>query len=128
MADMLSTGAAWLAGQLRGSASEVVTVNWPALGIQGTLQATFAQQLLSVTDGRGHVRVERADRDFVFLVADLQALFGITWTDDTDPRGMTVTLSSGDKYEVTPMGVNVQSWRFSDPFKTLVRMHAKTVS
>ena len=126
MADLLNTGAAYLAGQLKASASEAVTYSRPSVPVSGSLQTTYARQLLSVTDRSGHVRVERADRDFVFSRADLVALLG-AWDDSTDARGDRVTLADGDVYEVTPMGVNEPAWRFSDPFKTLVRVHTKAV-
>jgi hypothetical protein len=123
VADQLAAAAAWLAAGLQGSASELVTYARPSTGQSAQLPATYGSTLLRVTDRAGRVKVQRTDRDFV-MTAALLVLGGQA---TTPQRGDTVTLPSGEVFEVTPYE-SEPAWRWADPFKTMVRAHTKQVS
>ena len=90
------------------------------------LQATFGSLLLKVDDGDGGVRMVRTDRDFIVRAADL-----VLGGDVVEPqRGDTVRETVGAAvhvYEVlAPPGES--EWRYSDPHRTILRIHAKRVA
>jgi hypothetical protein len=124
VANMLTSAVDWLNSQLQDYASQTVTYRRPATGQSVSLSATYGRQLLSVTDRAGHVKVERADRDFIFPAASL-ILGGLVVTPQ---KGDTVTLANGDVFEVTPMGLNEPEWKYSDPFQTMIRVHCKAIA
>ncbi len=123
MADMIADGLAYLARQLKANCSQPVIVSDGTHSV--TLQATFESQMLRVSDGQGNTAVERPDADFVFTAADLN--FGSGIVEPADGWTITATFGSVNK-QFKLMRVNQgqePSWRYTDPFQTMVRAHTK---
>lgn len=120
--DVLSRGMAWLTGQMQAHASEPVVYQRGAF--RAPMCATLGRKLLKLDDGQGGVRLERTDADFLVPYASLVAGgFGVP------RRGDVVRVRSGGEiltYEVGAPG-GEPPWAWSDPFRRLVRVHAKLV-
>lgn len=123
MADLLQTGQAWLADQLKEHASRLVLYQRDAA--QVGVRATIGRTLLKLDDGYGGVRMEWTDRDYLIQAADLV----LASTQITPERGDRVLDTVGlitSIYEVMAYG-GEPPWRFSDPFGKLLRIHTKFV-
>lgn len=120
MADLLKTGAAWLAGKLKSHASQDVIYRRGDL--ECTLAATLGSMLLRTSDGRGNSKTVKTDRDFIFTAADLVGI-------DLPPqRGDLIDLPVGDvteRYELLPYGHEEPVFQWADPDETMVRCHGK---
>ena len=123
MADLLETGQAWLADQLKTHASrQVVYQRGPQ---QVAVQATIGRTLLKLDDDYGGIRMEWTDRDFLIQAADL-VLGAETITPE---RGDLVKETVGPlmtTYEVAAYG-GEPPWRTSDPFGVVLRIHTKRI-
>lgn len=125
MADLLQTGLAWLSGQLRANASQTVTYARGASSV--TVQAVYGQKLLKLDDGRGGIRMEWVDMDFLIDANDLTFDGGVTWV--TPQRGDLIAATvngEAQTFEVRPYGSDAP-WRWSDPHQTMYRIHTKQV-
>lgn len=120
MADLLQTGAAWLAGKLSASAGQEVSYRRASASV--TVNATLGSTLLQLGDDQGGVRMERTDRDFIITAADL-VLSGAA----TLPEKGDTILHDGRTYEVLAPG-DEPVWRWSDPHRTLLRIHTKLIA
>jgi len=123
MADLLETGQAWLADQLKTHASRQVVYQRGAK--QLAVQATIGRTLLKLDDGYGGIRMEWTDRDFLIQAADL--VLGATMI--TPERGDLIKDTVGaivSTYEVAAYG-GEPPWRQSDPFGVLFRIHTKLI-
>lgn len=123
MANLFESGAAWLANQLKTHAAvDVVYVR----GIESVpVKATIGKTEFAIEDGSGAIlRIQ--SRDFLIQAADLE--FG----------GVPVLPVAGDQirethgsrtfvYEVMAPG-SEPHYRFSDPFRKLLRIHTKHVA
>lgn len=124
MTDLLRTGAAWLAGQLKASAGRTVTYCRGAGTV--SLTATVGRTLMRLADGQGGTFVEWTDRDYLFPAADLILSGSLTepargdQIRDTDEAGNVVV------YEVLAPG-GEPPWRYSDPQGVMLRVHTKLV-
>jgi hypothetical protein len=123
MPNIMETGMAWLASQLKANAASEITYSRGSDDV--TLQATYGRKLLKLTDIDGAIRMEWTDMDFVFDAADL-----ILDGSQVEPaRGDKVTLVVGEDvqiYEVLPFQ-SEPPWRYTDPFQTMIRVHTKRV-
>ncbi len=122
MTNLLDQGAAWLADQLKTHASTEVVYQRGAN--QVAVQATIGKTEFEVDDGAGIIQRVQS-RDYLIQAADLQ-LAGLV----TLPRaGDRIRESVGEKtfvYEVLAPG-NEPPYRYSDPFRKLLRIHTKHV-
>ncbi len=122
MTNLLDQGAAWLADQLKTYASTEVVYQRGAN--QVAVQATIGKTEFEVDDGAGIIQRVQS-RDYLIQAADLQ-LAGLV----TLPRaGDRIRESVGEKtfvYEVLAPG-NEPPYRYSDPFRKLLRIHTKHV-
>lgn len=122
--DLLQTGAAWLKNQLQANASQAITYTRGADSV--ALRGTLGKKLLQLQDMDGGVLLEWTDLDVLIPAADLM-LDGET----VEPRrGDRVTLVMADNtltFEVQPIGTE-PAWRYCDPFRTMIRVHAKFVA
>ncbi len=118
MSNLLVSGAAWLAGQLRSHASLGIVY------VRGTQQvslgATAGTTEFQIED-MGGLRIEHSDRDFILPVGSL-----VLGNVITEPRRGDRVLEGGLTYEVMAPG-NVQPYRF-DAHRQLLRVHTKRVS
>ena len=123
MANLLETGAAWLADQLKSHAStEVVYLRGDE---QVSVQATIGKTEFEIDDGGGAV-VRFESRDYLIHAADL-----ILGGSQSLPLvGDHIHEVQGERtfvYEVlSPVGQ--PHYRYSDPFRRLLRVHTKHVS
>lgn len=124
MSDMLESGMAFLAQQLKQHASQLVTY------IRGYDQvdvyATFGRKLLKLQDLDFGVRMQWTDMDFLILADDLQ--FG--GEKILPMRGDLVVTQVDGKvktFEVLPYDSD-PPWRWSDPFQKMMRIHTKLVN
>jgi hypothetical protein len=121
--DLLALGLSWLTGQMLAHASQ------PVVYQRGTSQvglcATFGRTLLKLDDGFGGVRMEWTDRDFLIAAANLK--FGVTAT--LPQRGDLIReTKNGTTYIFEVMAPGKEPpWRWSDPFRKMLRIHAKQV-
>ncbi len=122
--DLMAAGAAWITGQLQAHASRPVVYVRGTAGI--AVCASIGRTLLKLDDGDGGIRMEWTDRDFLIPTAKL--ILG----------GVKVTPERGDlirerhngilsTFEVLAPG-GEPPWRWSDPHRNLLRIHAKLVS
>lgn len=124
MSNLLQTGLSWLADQAAAYASETVTYSRDGVG-SVTLSAVLGSQLLRVSDGRGNTKVERADRDFIIVAADLVLGGQVT----LPQRGDQIYLTLGgviERFDVMPVGSEA-AWRYSDAHKLRLRVHTKSM-
>jgi hypothetical protein len=121
--DLLARGLAWLTGQFQAHASQPVVYR---RGVDAVaVCATFGQKLLKLDDGEGGVRMEWTDMDFLIPAASLDFGDGPFLPE----RGDLIDIDAGatvETFEVAPYGFEA-AWRWSDPHRTLVRIHAKHV-
>lgn len=114
MADLMSSGAAWLAAQLKSAAG--TTVTYRRGNDEAEVTATIGDSSFEAANQAGVV--ERWEsRDFLVSAADLP--FG-------DPERGDVIVENGNalavEYEVaTPRGV--PPWHYGDAFRQIVRIH-----
>ena len=122
MPNLLQTGAAWLADQLKTHASMEVVYQRGA--DQVTVSATIGKTEFEVDDGSGVIQRVQS-RDYLIQTADLQ--FGGIPT--LPAAGDRVRETIGDKtyvYEAMAPG-NEPHYCYSDPFRKLLRIHTKHV-
>jgi hypothetical protein len=60
--------------------------------------------------------------DFIITAADL-----VIDSELTTPQKGDLIEGDGDVYEVLPHGEQKQTWRYSGPFKTVIRIHTKKI-
>jgi hypothetical protein len=129
MADLMQSGIAWLAGQLRTNASQAVTYTHKASGKAVSVQAVLGKSLLALGEDFGQ-RLQRTDADFVIVYADLVAAFALVAVTYVQPE-------RGDMIKATLAGVvqdfqvlapgNEPPFRWDDPYHTMLRCHGKWV-
>lgn len=122
MSDQLQTAVSWLAGQLAANVAEQVTYTQGGQSV--SVAATIGRTRVELEDAMGNVRTQYTDRDYL-IQASLLVIGGQTVLPQ---RGDTVTESDGRVYSVTPLGPTDDVWRWSDPYHTLLRIHAKQTS
>jgi len=114
MPDLLRSGAAWLGRKLGDFCSSQVTYT---RGVDNhTIDAVFGQTRFEVEDQYG-LRVELRMRDFL-IAADVFPY--------AEPQPGDRVIADGRRYEVLSLG-DEGCWRWSDPFRTLLRIHTKDV-
>jgi len=122
MPNLLEQGAGWLADQLKTHASTEVVYQRGA--DQVAVQATIGKTEFEIDDGSGVIQ-RFESRDYLIQTADLK-LGGVL----TLPvAGDRIRETAGDQtlvYEVLAPG-NEPHFRFSDPFRKVLRIHAKHV-
>ena len=123
MANLFETGATWLAQQLRTHAStDVIYVR----GVdQVPVKATIGKTEFEIDDGSG-VIVRIQSRDFLIHTADLV----LADTESLPVAGDLIREAQGANtfvYEVMAPG-NEPHYRYSDPFRKLLRIHTKHVA
>lgn len=125
MSDLIQQGAEWLSGKLKAHASR--TVEYRRAGTSASVAATVGGVKLQGKTEAG-TKIEAAERDYVFAVADLVAA-GIAMPPARDDR---VADTEGEPagvtalYEVRPVGQD-PPYRFCDGSRTMVRVHTKRV-
>jgi hypothetical protein len=123
MPNLFEQGAAWLAGKLQAHGSAEVVYQRGAA--QVALRATIGKTEFEIDDGSGIVeRIQ--SRDYLIQAADL-----VLGGSETLPLpGDQIHETQGDTvfvYEVMSPGKE-PCWRYSDPFRKLLRVHAKYVA
>lgn len=121
--DVMARGMAWLTGQLQAHASQPVV--YQRGNAKVALCATFGRKLLKLDDGEGGIRMEWTDRDFLIPAASLVIGGGAV----LPKRGDLVRVAAGAEvlvYEVGAPG-GEPPWTWSDPFRRMLRIHAKQV-
>jgi hypothetical protein len=122
MTNLLDQGAAWLADQLKTHASTEVVYQRGA--DQVAVQATIGKTEFEIDDGAGIIQRVQS-RDYLIQAADLQ-LAGLVTLPQAGDR---IRERVGEKtfvYEVLAPG-NQPHFRYSDPFRNLLRIHTKNV-
>ena len=123
MPNLLQTGAAWLADQMKTHAS--VDVLYERGAEQVAVKATIGKTEFELDDGSGVV-VRIQSRDYLIQAADLVLGGTPSWPVAGDrireTQGATTFV-----YEVNAPG-NEPHYRFSDPFRKLLRIHTKHVA
>lgn len=118
MADLLASGAAWLAGQLAASAGR--QVRYVRGNSSSTITATVGRSMFEAANQAG-VLEQWESRDF--LVTTTAFPFGLPARHDK----IVDTLGGSDvTYEVSsPRGVPV--WHYGDGFRATMRIHTKAI-
>lgn len=122
MADLLQTANQWLAEQQRAYVSREVTYQ---RGVEAvTLLATIGRTVFELQDAKGFIQ-KTESRDYLITTSDLvlnsQAVL--------PQRGDKIIETAGDQtftYEVLAPGKE-PVWRYSDPFRTQLRIHTKHI-
>jgi hypothetical protein len=115
--DLLRQGSQWLAAQLGEHAAGPVTYARGEVEVE--VPATLGRTQMEVDDGYG-LRLAAHATDFLIAAADLAETFG-------EPEiGDRITVD-GDAYEVLDLA-GQGAWRWSDPHRTMFRIHTKDVS
>ena len=122
MANLLRRATEWLEDQRTRHAASVVTYRRGSRSAE--VLATVGKTAFELDDGYG-VLVRHESRDFLILAADLvlsaQAVL--------PERGDRIEGKQGEKlfvYEVMAPGKE-PCWRYSDPYRMTLRIHAKQV-
>jgi len=123
MADMLEAANQWLADKLKTHVSRQIV--YRRGGDEVTLQATVGRTLLKVDDGYGGVRMVWTDRDFLLAAQDL-VLGGRPTLPERGDQILETVNGQTRTYEVMAPG-NEPEWRWSDPHRTMLRIHTKLV-
>jgi hypothetical protein len=123
VANLLETGAAWLADQLKSHAS--VDVIYQRENEQISVKATIGKTEFEIDDGSGVIQRVQS-RDFLIHAADL-ILGGVAALPVAGDRIRETQGSQTFVYEVLAPG-NEPHYRFSDPFRKLLRIHTKHVA
>ena len=113
MGDLLRQGMTWLAQQLnQHCASPVEYRRGDDLFF---MNATFGRTDIELADESG-LTITGHVWDFLILTDDL----------GFDPEASDVIAADGRKYEVMNLGGD-GPWRFSDPYRTTLRIHTKDI-
>lgn len=123
MADILATGASWLANQMKASAAQSVVYVRGALSV--AVSATIGKTEFDVQDSEGFLQRHIA-RDYLILAADL-VLDGVTILPE---RGDQVRETVGTDvliYEVNTPSPSEQHYRYSDQYRQRMRIHTKQI-
>lgn len=114
MVDLLRQGAAWLE-QMR-TAHCASPVEYRGGSDTHALQATFGRTAYEVAEESG-LTVGGHVWDFLIVAADL----------GFDPDPGDVIVADGRRFEVLPLGEDVQGWRWSDPYRQTYRIHTREI-
>ena len=112
MPDLLAKGAAWLESQR--TKHLTTTVTYVRNDVQIVVPATIGRTKYEADDGQV-VRIEFTDRDYLILTADL--VLG----------GQVSEPQRGDLIREGPREFEVLDWRYSDPYRTTLRINTKHV-
>ena len=112
MADLLAQGAAWLESQR--TKYLTTTVTYVRGDVSIAVPATIGRTKYEADDGHV-VRIEFTDRDYLILAADL--VLG----------GQASEPDRGDLIREGPREFEVLDWRYSDPYRTTLRITTKHV-
>lgn len=115
MGDLLRQGSQWLEQQRLAHCSSPVTYVRGEARIEA--QATFGRTEYEVEDDYG-LRVAAHATDFLIAAADLAAL--------GEPEPGDRVEADGAVHEVMALA-GIGHWRWSDPFRTVMRIHAKEI-
>jgi len=114
--DLLRQGSQWLEQQRSAHCSSQVTYRRGAQ--EQALSATFGRTQYEVQDDFGLV-VAAHVTDFLVAAADFAPVFG-------EPQPGDQIIADGVVHEVMSLG-NQGHWRWSDPYRTTMRIHTKEV-
>ena len=123
MTNLSETAASWLADQLKSHASSDVI--YQRDGEQISIKATIGKTEFEIDDGSGILQRIQS-RDFLIQAADL-VLAGVTTLPVAGDRIRETQGTQTFVYEVLAPG-NEPHYRFSDPFRKLLRIHTKHVA
>lgn len=124
MANLLQTGMAWLSGQLKANASQ--SVLYVRAYDQFQVLAVKGNKPMRV-EGDFGPRIEWTGQDWIVPAADLR----IAGELEEPARHDRIYETSGGvtrEYEVLPPSDGEPPWRWSDPYRTLLRIHTKLVA
>ncbi len=116
MGDLLRQGGQWLEQMRRAALSSQVTYRRGAQ--EQALSATFGRTQYEVQDESG-LLVAAHVTDFLVAAAEFEPVFG-------EPQPGDQVVADGATYEVLSLG-NQGHWRWSDPYRTTMRIHTKQV-
>jgi hypothetical protein len=124
MSDLLASGLAWHAAQLKSFASRAVTYSRGSQSL--SVQATVGRSDYDVASGdAGFQRV--VTRDYLIALADLASLAGGGEPKRGD-RIIETIAGVARTFEVAAPGDGVQCFAFSDTDGNVVRVHTKRVA
>lgn len=123
MGDMLQSGLSWLGSMLKQHASRQVEYRRGAQSV--LLSAVVGRTSLEISDDLGGVRTEYTDRDYLIVAADL-VLGGVAVEPQRDDVIADGTTGVTQLYEVRMPG-NAPPWRWSDPYRQVLRIHTKLI-
>jgi hypothetical protein len=122
MTDLLEEGAQWLVGMFQRHATRPVSYR---RGVDSaTLQATIGRTVFQVVDQVSQAVLSVESRDYLVATADLAAAgFGVPRAGDRvhEVQGLAEYV-----YEVMAPGQE-PCWRYADPYRLQLRIHAKLV-
>jgi len=116
MTDLLRQGSQWLGSMLGRHAASPVTYRRGETELE--VNVTFGRTEYEVEDDYG-LRVGTEVTDFLVLGADLSPTFG-------EPEAGDQIVADGVVHEVMSLA-GQGHWRWSDPHRTTMRIHAKEV-
>jgi hypothetical protein len=116
MGDLLRQGSQWLEQQRSAHCSSPVTYRRGET--EATFDATFGRTEYEVEDDYG-LTVAAHVTDFLVAAVDFAPVFG-------EPQPGDRIVADGVVYEVMSLG-NQGPWRWSDPYRTTMRIHTKDV-
>ena len=129
MLDLMSRGVAWLSKTLRHCAGVPVLYERPATDGRRRARRVVVMAVLGRAEATGEASVEpvRLDAEAVdFLVATADLVFGRQMVEPrTDDRVYLERDGRTLVYEVLPPSGGNPPWRWSDPQRTIRRIHAK---
>jgi len=122
LADLLKSGAAWLADQRKAQMAHAVTYRRGEQEI--TVQATVGKTDFSTDDQQGRT-LEFESRDYLITAADLAALAGGAEPQEGDE--ITEDLETGTETYRVMLISGAPAFRYSDQSRKTIRIHTKHV-
>ena len=124
--NMLKGGLAFLTQKLQAHGSEPVT--YGRGGDRVEVLAVFGSKLLKLSDGMGGIRIEWTDMDFL-IANDASFVFaGCPITPKRDDVIWVSVPGGVEEFQVFPFGPTEPPWRWSDPHRSMYRIHTKHIS
>jgi hypothetical protein len=114
MANLLKTGSDWLEQMRTAHCSSPVTYKRDAQALE--INVTLGRTDYEVAT-EGGLNVGAHAWDFLILADDL----------GFEPESGDIIEADGQRYEVMALGDDTKGWRWSDPYRTTVRIHTKEI-
>lgn len=122
MADLIQEGTSWLADKMKSHAGQSVTYRRPSPAGTVTVTATIGETVVQ-QQGYDGVYMQRVEsKDFLIKAEDLILNGSVSLPADGDQIE-----HGGVTYQVTPIVDGEPAWRWSNGYRTVLRIHTQQI-